>query len=241
MADPSLTLVCDDAAFGLLLAEGAHEDSIRDRFYLDNVTHLQCVNGVCSYSEFASVALYRGDEFWVACETECGRYLPKPSKIPYRVAFISYAEFKRLRNLRAEGLDSPILDFARDLFERLPGGYTPRPRGRSERQDYVGGENADAALILPVANLCQAWPRPFRSKALAVESAIIALPLAAVAEGLANGKVTFSWSQIRSWLTPPPSNPMWIWGPGNTELELPLGVLVPAFFAIAKPTVSPEP
>ena len=44
LGEPSLTLVQNDAAFGLLLADGAHEDSYTSRLYLDGVTYLHSFN-----------------------------------------------------------------------------------------------------------------------------------------------------------------------------------------------------
>ena len=60
----------------------------------------------------------------------------------------------------------------------------------------------------------------------------VALPAAAITAGVAKGKVIFSWGQIRSWVTPPPTPTQ---AKETTELTLPLKVVAPAFLAHSKP------
>ncbi len=91
----------------------------------------------------------------------------------------------------------------------------------------------EPALLLPIADLATNWPEPIRSEALALNGSKVALPAAAVTAGLARGKVTFTWAQVRAWLTPPPATPTQ--AREGTELVLPLKVVAPAFLKQKKP------
>ncbi len=91
------------------------------------------------------------------------------------------------------------------------------------------GASEGPSISLALADLCNNWAEPIRSEALAMEGAQVLLPASAVAVGMAKGKVTFSWGQIRGWLEPAPEAPTQ--GREATELVLPLKVVAPAFMA----------
>lgn len=136
VGEPSLTLLRNDTAFGLLLAEGAHEDSFSARLYLDGVTHLRVCGSTWAYSDFSSVALYRRDDLWLAEEIESGRFFPNPSRRAYHVVFISQVEFARLQYFRAEGVAYPVFEFAQRHFGQLPG-FAVKGKSLSTPDDYA--------------------------------------------------------------------------------------------------------
>ncbi len=92
---------------------------------------------------------------------------------------------------------------------------------------------SDSPLVLPIANLCSGWPEPIRAEAESMGDATVSLPVATITTGVAKGKVTFTWGQIRSWLNPAPSGASQ--GKDATELVLPLKVVAPAFLAHSRP------
>jgi len=90
---------------------------------------------------------------------------------------------------------------------------------------------AQAGLAVALKSLMDAWPIPLKQEIqdqnLLNSSA--SLPLESVAEQLKNGRVMFTWSQIRSGLSPQP-------GPESphdaVELDLPLPVVAPLFLGL---------
>ena len=114
-------MVQNDSAFGLLLAEGAHEDSYTSRLYLDGVTYLRVHGKEWSYTDFLCIAIYQEDAVWFAKDLGAGRFFPHPSKRPYHVVFISHAEFSYLLSLRNESRAYPVFESAQKHFGRLPG------------------------------------------------------------------------------------------------------------------------
>ncbi len=113
-----------------------------------------------------------------------------------------------------------------------PRAITP-PSGLHSPQGTPAAASNEPPLVLPITNLAEGWPEPIRSEALALNGAQVALPAGPVTAGLAKGKVSFSWGQIRAWLNPPPSAPTG--AHEATELVLPLKIVAPAFLAHSKP------
>lgn len=114
---------------------------------------------------------------------------------------------------------------------------TPRvispPAGFSNPAATPAPDSNEPPLVLPIAQLAAQWPEPIRSEALAMNGATVALPASIVTSGLAKGKVTFSWGQIRALLNPAVDSPTE--GREATELLLPLKVVAPAFLAYSRP------
>ncbi|MEA3206962.1 MAG: hypothetical protein QOE70_19 [Chthoniobacter sp.] len=117
---------------------------------------------------------------------------------------------------------------ASEAAELPPSARAPKPP-RSEQP----------SLLLPVGPLAGAWPETIRQELAALNgSAAVALPASDVTAGLARGKVTFTWGQIRSWLQPELEAPSA--ADEATVLTLPLKVVAPVFLAAArKPKVEP--
>ena len=121
LGEPSLTLVRNDAQFGLLISGGAHEEPLTSSFHLEEVAHL-CISGRrWFYTEFDSVAIFQREGVWLAQDTVSRRYFPNPSDRPYSVIFISFDEFRRLQSARAEGIAFPVFESAQKHFGQLPG------------------------------------------------------------------------------------------------------------------------
>ncbi len=89
-------------------------------------------------------------------------------------------------------------------------------------------------LSVEVERVIGAWEAPIQAAARRVvpEGCLIRLPLAEVEPRIKQGKVAFTWEQIRSWLNTPLSNPL---TEHETDtVELPLAVVAPLFMAHRK-------
>jgi predicted regulator of Ras-like GTPase activity (Roadblock/LC7/MglB family) len=93
-------------------------------------------------------------------------------------------------------------------------------------------------VSLSLGRLFVGWPEPIRAEAAALGDAMVAIPAALLAPGMAKGKVAFSWGQIRGWITPAPIAETQ--GREATELQLPLKVVAPAFIAHTRANAAPR-
>ena len=139
--EPSVTLIRNDTEFALLLADGAHEESFTGRLHLDGVSHLRVFGQFWSWTDFASVSVYREDDLWLAQDAATRRFFRNPSWRPYCVLFIGDDEHRRLRYCRAEGLAGPVFRFAQSHFGRLPG-FAARDRALETPDDYATADDA---------------------------------------------------------------------------------------------------
>lgn len=113
---------------------------------------------------------------------------------------------------------------------QLPGSSQPRPPAPA------------CDLELPLAELMESWPEPVRSSLLerCAEGARVCLPGAQIREGLAKGRVTVTWGQIRQRITPGLAELPSV--SESLELVLPLHVVAPAFLKVApRKKAVPEP
>jgi predicted regulator of Ras-like GTPase activity (Roadblock/LC7/MglB family) len=86
-------------------------------------------------------------------------------------------------------------------------------------------------MRIPLKNLTELWPENVRAEVAHwnLEQLMVALPADKVNAALKQGKVVFSWQNLRSWIVPTP--------PSTTSLrdeallELPLPVIMPVFLA----------
>jgi hypothetical protein len=122
LSDPSLTLIENGPAVGILLGEGCHEDSYSGRLFLDRVTWARGDESVRALRDFAGVCLYATQPgVWVAEEVGTGRLFPRPSNLPYHVLFISGEDYQNLMHRRMDRDGAAILAYARSRFSTLPG------------------------------------------------------------------------------------------------------------------------
>lgn len=89
------------------------------------------------------------------------------------------------------------------------------------------------ALAVNLAALSESWPEKLRQEivTLNLASAQIALPVNLVEAGLKRGRVAFPWKIVRGWMRPALAVAS---VHDETELDLPLKVLAPMFFAEQK-------
>ena len=94
-------------------------------------------------------------------------------------------------------------------------------------------EQAQPALLASLAELSEGWPEALRQEIsqLCRAGVQVALPFHLVEPPFKRGRVIFSWRYLRSWIkpTPPPASVH-----DSLELELPLKVIAPLFFARQK-------
>jgi len=95
-------------------------------------------------------------------------------------------------------------------------------------------------LAVSLKALAENWPEALRQEIaqLRLMEAQVLLPCDAVESALKSGKAAFSWGSIQSWLQPPAPATNSVHG--STELELPLKVLAPVFFARKNGAIQPH-
>jgi predicted regulator of Ras-like GTPase activity (Roadblock/LC7/MglB family) len=88
-------------------------------------------------------------------------------------------------------------------------------------------------ISAPLAAISEHWPEDLKTEIelLDLNSAQVALPANLVEPALKRGRVIFSWRDLRSWIKPQVSA---VSVHDGIELELPLKVLAPLFFARQK-------
>ena len=101
-------------------------------------------------------------------------------------------------------------------------------------------EDDGAPVTLPLAPVVESWPEDIRAAlAAAIESgSSLALPGARVSEGLAKGRVAFTWGQICRFISSGAISPGSI--DENTSLMIPLRIVAPAFMSAKKQASAPR-
>ena len=91
-------------------------------------------------------------------------------------------------------------------------------------------------LKFPLATVLESLPEPIKS-ALAGSTGEVVIPLATLEPLMRKGKVTFAWSQLRSYLQPavPASTAA---AADESPVDLPLKSIIPLFLAASKPTTT---
>ena len=144
LGDPSITLVENGPALGLLLADSCHQDSYTERLFLDQVTWVRGDEAVRTVRHFPEVCLRRNErDVWMAEDCATGRLFPRPSRLPYQVLFLSEAEHRNLAEWRQLGNALAIFTFARMRFGGLPGFHRHddrlvSPAGYADAEALVG-------------------------------------------------------------------------------------------------------
>ena len=91
--------------------------------------------------------------------------------------------------------------------------------------------NLAEPLVVGLASLAEDWPDDIKQELLNLKliEAVVALPASAVEQALKQGRISFSWKTLRSWVKPAilltPS------AHDGTVLELPLKVVAPLFLS----------
>ena len=100
-------------------------------------------------------------------------------------------------------------------------------------------EPVQPTVFATLSDLSEKWPEELKNEILRSALTDMSVPLAgaAILPGLKRGRVTMTWKQIRMLARPSsPASPN-----DNLELELPLKVLAPLFFAAQKNQAQPRP
>jgi hypothetical protein len=94
-------------------------------------------------------------------------------------------------------------------------------------------EQSQPTILAPLSALSESWPDALRMEITQTNlaNAQIALPVHLIEPALKRGRVIFSWRYLRSWIKPTPPE---VSVHDGVELELPLKVLAPLFFARQK-------
>jgi len=110
----------------------------------------------------------------------------------------------------------------------------------SETSREAPAKEAAEPVILPLAPVAQAWPEEIRAAlAEAIESgANLALPAGRISEGLAKGRVAFTWGQICELISSGAISPGSI--DESTSLMIPLRIVAPAFLSSTKRAKTPR-
>jgi predicted regulator of Ras-like GTPase activity (Roadblock/LC7/MglB family) len=89
-------------------------------------------------------------------------------------------------------------------------------------------------MRIPLKNLTELWPEKVRTEVghWNLEQLMVALPADAINAALKQGKVIFSWQNLRSWIAPTPPSATSL--EDKALLELPLPVIMPLFLASRK-------
>lgn len=120
------------------------------------------------------------------------------------------------------------------------GSNSGRPSGSDSAQPAASPKAAstpsaalESPLLVTLAALFEGWPDALKLEItqLDLENKQVALPVNLVEPALKRGRVVFAWRDLRSWIT---SAAVAVSVHDGTELELPLKVLAPLFFARQK-------
>jgi hypothetical protein len=129
LGEPSLTLIENGPALGVLISESCHQDSFRDALYLDHVTWARGDESARTLRDFPEVCLGRSDQnFWIAEDPATGRLFPQPNLRSFPMLFVSERDYRNLMQWRYAGDARSIFTFVRYRFSQLHGFHLHRER-----------------------------------------------------------------------------------------------------------------
>ena len=111
-----------------------------------------------------------------------------------------------------------------------PGGFDlPLPAAPVKIPTPTG----EPSIVTPLAALFESWPEALKQEIslLNLENAQVALPVSQIEPALKRGRVVFAWRDLRAWIK---NVAVAVSIHDEVELELPLKVLAPLFFARQK-------
>ena len=99
----------------------------------------------------------------------------------------------------------------------------------------------DAPMLVGLTTLAESWPESVRQEIVQLKlvDAKVALPFEAVERGLKQGRITFTWKILRSWIKPSPLPT--VSAHDGTVLELPLRSVAPLFLARQNESAKSKP
>ncbi len=86
---------------------------------------------------------------------------------------------------------------------------------------------SDETVVITIEAVSGAWPDPVRQEIqqLNLVSASISIPVSRLESGMKAGRLVFTWAELCGWL----SDPLPATANGQSQVELPLGVIAPLF------------
>lgn len=149
--------------------------------------------------------------------------VPPPASAPAPLPMASSIPFPRAKPDQAPPAPGP----AASASQFLKTG--PQP---------ANGATEASPIVVGLVSLADGWPEAVRKEIveLKMTDARIALPAEAVERGLRQGRISFSWRILRSWITPLPTST----GSAHEAavLEIPLKIIAPLFLARQKAAAS---
>jgi predicted regulator of Ras-like GTPase activity (Roadblock/LC7/MglB family) len=114
-----------------------------------------------------------------------------------------------------------------------PGGLAAPTPAAAPKAGSSSPNPVEQPLLVPLSAILENWPEALKLEIsqLDLENAQVALPVNLVEPALKRGRIVFAWRDLRSWIK---SAAVAVSVHDNTELELPLKVLAPLFFARQK-------
>ena len=114
-----------------------------------------------------------------------------------------------------------------------PAGISMPPAAAASKEGSLPQNPVEQPLLVPLAAIFENWPEALKLEInqLDLENAQVALPVNLVEPALKRGRIVFAWRDLRSWIK---SAAVAVSVHDNTELELPLKILAPLFFARQK-------
>jgi predicted regulator of Ras-like GTPase activity (Roadblock/LC7/MglB family) len=99
----------------------------------------------------------------------------------------------------------------------------------------------DAPMLVGLTTLAESWPEAVRQEIVQLNlvDANVALPFEALERGLKQGRITFTWKMLRSWIKPSPLPT--VSAHDGTVLELPLKSVAPLFLARQNESAKSKP
>ena len=132
-----------------------------------------------------------------------------------------------------------VADEARPPRTIVPSGISPvtstRPviptikEGLPEQPVAPLKRTPESKLTVRLERVISRWPEVLRSavERFANDETVLQIPLSKVESGLKQGKIVFTWKQLRPWVSPPLSNPLD--DQESVTIELPLAEIAPIF------------
>jgi predicted regulator of Ras-like GTPase activity (Roadblock/LC7/MglB family) len=133
-------------------------------------------------------------------------------------------------------LPPPLISMSRPSLDQAPTAAAPlaspsAPRAAIEPAVPVADANP---LILALVSIAEAWPEAVKKEIVQLKlvDAKVALPGDGVERGLRQGRISFPWRKIRSWIKPSPLPT--VSAQDDMVLEIPLRIVAPLFLAKQK-------
>ena len=122
LQEASITLIENDTAFSVLLADSVRPGEKHSDIVLENVTLFRARGKKWARTKFAEVCIHHNEEgIWLAEDVQSGRLFHEPSQVPYHMIFISRRDYASLiQSLKGER-PRTVFEYTQKKFGGLPG------------------------------------------------------------------------------------------------------------------------